>query len=1795
MARIFLPGQPESDVEKNVVWPPQLSGVMTGKVIGAGRIDRARGAENQAGMFAVPDAKPTDIVEIELQDGLKIWQSVADTETDFQAAVSRSVADQGLLLPRQLVFEGPGRPSRGLGRHLVRAVRILRGDPVGQLGKNAALTLARKIEDTISPGFYRCDRRVTDGTAQIALDPVDSGDIAAGQPILVLVHGTFSSTQGSFGELAAAPAADVWRPLESAYPGGIYALEHRSVTESPVKNATDLVNALPSGAQLSLMTHSRGGMVAELVSRAARRDLAETGAIDDVDLEIFRKAKGRTAQVSELETLRDALAAKALQVDRVIRVAGPLAGTTLASERLDRYLSVALNVFELIPILGRSGAADLLKSFLMAFVRTKADPSTLPGLEAMMPTSPLTRMLNRPDVIHDNRLRVIGGDTEGSGILRRLGVLAADLFFRADHDFVVDTASMSRGGPRGTPTKPFLVQGPEVSHFSYFFNPTSRREIVGAAVESDAGLLDPVLARGSRPAAASVEPGDFPELVSRAGSNAPVCFVLPGIMGSHLHQQNRWIWTNPLQIIFGGLDRIRIEKEDVRSTKPVGSHYWDLCRFLTRSHRVIAFDYDWRLSILQQGHDDPARKLAKLLETELDRSDRPIRFLAHSMGGLVVRAMFHARPDLSNRVKLRTGSRFVMLGTPNGGAFSMMHTLLGRARAVRNLELADGKHDLKELMGIVAGFHGALQLLPNAENGRYVSDAFWDQLHSMHGADWVKPARDALQIARDGQHVLSAHRLDPDLTCYVAGVGAENTISSVRLDPAAQGADRIRFFATPQGDGTVTWQSGIPDGIPHWYVDAVHGDMPREKDAFPAYLELLETGTTALLSRQPPRRSRAEAIIETEVVDSPIELYPDHDAIVSDFIGARRPMAAAGAVPETRTRVSVLHGNLRFAPNPVMVGHYIDDPMMGAEAALDQCLDNHLSRVRDLGLYPGKLETCEVILREGRAPSGAIVVGLGEYGELSPGRLKDTFQQAVLRYGLAAQEQGKATDRPGETPRPLGLSTLLIGHKGTNMTVQQSVESILQAVAEANAILADTPIRELQFIELFDDTAFQAASALDNVRALGRMGQTFEFDGEIHRLQDARVRTRYGRQKDWWQRISITQSSEDPNRLNYVAVTETARSPHQVTVVQPRALQHLLTQRSDGTATSRDVGKLLFELLVPRALKTFARDNQNILLELDRHTASYPWELMEDDFRTFDFTGTRRNGSDASETEIEPLVTRAPVIRKLITPGPKIPRATTGTALVVGDPESDLPPLPGAQAEAAEVAAQLAKAGWAPRHLSRPKNGFDVIKEMMLHPAQLIHLAGHGVYASDQHARTGMVLGRDLFLSVPEIQQMRYVPDLVFLNCCHLGHVPGTEVNEIAASLSVAFIQRGARAVVAAGWEVDDTAASLFARSFYAEILSGRKFGKAVHLARRQVFQAHADTNTWGAYQCYGDPDYRFRETATRTGRSRRQMRYYSVQHATKAARNIAESAASGRAGRDALMARLAGIESSAKDSWTTDGNWCAAMGKAYARIDAFDLAIPHLERVLAQPDAAGSLQTIQRLQDLRVRQACHVWQNSPDAASRRATAAKLRDTVDAALSSYDKLDALTDGISTPRRECLRGAAQAHLARVLSGAARSTTLQAMTDSYASAMRLSHARDPDRLDLFAAIHWLTGVILGGAPQIDAATVAVWLDRIEDESIRQDSARPGFWTAVVQPQIHILRGLHDPECADETRLERIRQMIDRSWRRGGAYRQALALRQQLAFMRDMHDRDDRKTGEWLDKIERHVADITPGSDI
>ncbi len=159
----------------------------------------------------------------------------------------------------------------------------------------------------------------------------------------------------------------------------------------------------------------------------------------------------------------------------------------------------------------------------------------------------------------------------------------------------------------------------------------------------------------------------------------------------------------------------------------------------------------------------------------------------------------------------------------------------------------------------------------------------------------------------------------------------------------------------------------------------------------------------------------------------------------------------------------------------------------------------------------------------------------------------------------------------------------------------------------------------------------------------------------------------------------------------------------------------------------------------------------------------------------------------------------------------------------------------------------------------------DIIQALFSDDYKIIHLAGHGVFNDDPSKGSGMLIGDNVFLSTREISQMSSVPELVFVNCCYLGKTDGAAENlyrnrfKLAANIGTQLIENGVKVVIAAGWAVDDAAALEFTNTFYQCMFDGDEFGQAVMQARQVIYEKYKYTNTWGAYQCYGDQFYTLR------------------------------------------------------------------------------------------------------------------------------------------------------------------------------------------------------------------------------------------------------------------------------------------------------------------------------------------------
>lgn len=128
--------------------------------------------------------------------------------------------------------------------------------------------------------------------------------------------------------------------------------------------------------------------------------------------------------------------------------------------------------------------------------------------------------------------------------------------------------------------------------------------------------------------------------------------------------------------------------------------YGKLCDHLEATHEVERFAYDWRQPI-----EVEAKRLGERLEKILvltEATNQPVRLLAHSMGGLVCRAMIALAPKVWERIMAHPSARFIMLGTPNRGSHLLVQHLIGKAGTTRTLAKLDQRHDLQDILDVAA-------------------------------------------------------------------------------------------------------------------------------------------------------------------------------------------------------------------------------------------------------------------------------------------------------------------------------------------------------------------------------------------------------------------------------------------------------------------------------------------------------------------------------------------------------------------------------------------------------------------------------------------------------------------------------------------------------------------------------------------------------------------------------------------------------------------------------------------------------------------------------------------------------------------------------------------------------------------------------------------------------------------------------------------------------------------------------------------------------------------------------------
>lgn len=1688
-------------------------------------------ARSSAGEPVSVDLIDDEVIELELDDGSSLFL-LADQLESYGFRPSRS-AGGGIEIGVFLQPPDAGSSRDGLGRWALRALRLWK-NPVGA-GVFAAAGAAEDARLGQRRGWYRFEA---------GAEPAKRLDTlpAATEPVLLLIHGTFSSCPGSFSGMF---GGDAWQRLRGRYGPRIYGFEHRTLTESPLDNALALLEALPDDQIVDLVTHSRGGLVAELLIRGSDRS---GGRFSAAHIEAFRRSLDPAVAdevAAKLERLQAGLERKHLTIRRIVRAAAPMRGTTVLSGRLDRWASIGLSLVKQgLEYAARPDLAEIVattRALMLELTRQRAEPTVLPGLESMRPESPWVALLNPPsDVRVTTPTFVIAGDYRGKGFLTWLADRISDTFYGGANDWVVNTSSMTGGATREGGIRRALYRDSSTIHTTYFDRDIVRPRILDALERGTEAEGFELLARETSTIARGGR-----KIKEKPG--APIALLLPGITGSHLQVGKDRIWLQFHELIFGNLAKLAIGATNVTPDGWIDSAYEDLAEFLARTHEVRPYSYDWRLSIADTG-----ASFARVLATALDdarQRNQPVHIFAHSMGGLVARFAL-GLDGLWDRLQDRLGSRLVQLGTPNQGSHSIPWLLMGREKTLRMLARVDRRHDPRELVDLFRKYPGMLQLMPYGTwpDRSYFDPVFWKTVRAALGDAWPVPDSGLLDDCALVLRQLDQSPLANRPVVYVAGYN--------RDDGTIAGFDHTSGDFRPQpilqGDGRVLWSSGIPSGVPAYFVNAVHGDLACHRRSFEAYLELATRGETTRLPTSPPvALDGRDPVGRGRGVGLPDEsalLYPTKGELVAAALGGRPPREAS-AVEDLAPplEIRLVHGTFVTARGPILVGRYENDvELRGSLQFLDGLLGGALGDALALDCLPAALGDVHVTPPAPGSSLRALVVGLGRLGDLTPGGLREALGRGLLQLVLA---------HPSQDERDLAVSAILVGSGDFGLAIDSALFALIQAALKvqrsvaARARLSTRSLPRLASLTIYERDELRAERI---AAALIRFGKDqalgFHFDRSIASGEGGLRRyLQDGSGSASAQRVVIRAPRGIEGGFELTAISKSARSDFNAEPGQGQFVTRMLSLATNSTLDEPGLSRALYELITPNAYKPVLANLDGLVLNVDEPAAAIPWELMRD---------PHESGA--------PLATRISMIRQLVrSPQQSAPRASVRRALVIGDTAAGPPyqRLDGARAEMRAVQARLASGGF-DVDTHEGIAALDLLTALLTEDYGILHIAAHGDWvrihedgsvisssspralrsatkqlANDGASGTlasGVVLGDGLLMTSRQIAKLPRVPELVFLNCCHLGDTtgdspaPAAPWPELAASLAVAFIDRGAKVVVAAGWAVDDAAALTFADKFYLCLTNGEELGPAVREARKATWGNHPLRNTWGAYQAYGDDRYRLEREGPRSPKPPITTRLAALDalHELVSEVQYHHRLTTTFPGIVLTEPDLEGLVGRLSPGMLADAEVRAAVAQAFQAARKRAQAIVHYEAAVGLEQASLAVRNIEQLANLETREATSraegLWSSWSAASVPEDAARQLsgwRELLDRGRRRLEQLDGAIP--ATTERLCLLGSAWKRTAwfdsilAVADDTEARDPLKALSKSIKAYGRAvdSSARQTGQIHHYPAnnlaqLLWLEGIVsqprAGAAEKIDGLARAALSD-----AARRAESGGDFW--------------------------------------------------------------------------------------
>ncbi|MAZ26276.1 MAG: hypothetical protein CL868_04250 [Cytophagaceae bacterium] len=1508
------------------------------------------------------DLEESDIIQLTFDDQSQWIGSAEDVTEIYGITQSNRSGEQGDVLFFDSRISGANVSRGGIGTVVVKALTLFRPSSIETVDKKLdalSYDLVSKFDHKFMtrPGLFE----VLEDFQLILKEKIQP----AKDPYLLLIHGTMSNTVAAFGDLHTGENA-AWQQLASHYGSGILALEHFTLSQSPLQNALDFLMACSPGITIDIMSHSRGGLVADVLAKCDKRN--NTIGFSEFEMGLMAKEDEESLRLmKEINLLSRKLK---ITVRKVIRVAAPASGTSILGRRIDHFFNVVLNALGLATGGFASIPINLVKTFLLEVIAKKGDPQAMPGLASMVPDSVFQKMLNNSGETIANELYVISGDAEAGGKLGdSVKVILANLFYWKANDLVVDTHRMDHGAPRAKGFYKYLSQDAKTNHFNYFINQNTCDALL-QAVTTNVGE-NPAMFTYIHKESAGTR-GVVLDIFSMEGvhydevtGNKPILILLPGIMGSSLDYKGKNQWIDLKEISRGAVrEHLDVSVEGVSASGVIKKFYDKFIRYMQATHDVVTFPFDWRNSVVPA-----AAELAKKIQSYIDNYNQPIHIVAHSMGGLVVRQVMYEHQQLWENFINRSNNKFVMLGTPWLGSYLVMEVLTGHSSRVKQLAMLDFKNNKKELMEVFTKYMGIYHLLPleNGDKRKFWTKTFWGEMKKISGDHMVIPEKEVL----DEYHIFQKSLLrfvqtlkpkDFKNVYYVAGLADQTVYSYTEKKKFLSKDKKLVYLATTHGDGSVTWTTGIPSDLPEenlYFTRTSHGDLANDEDNFEGLKELILEGKTSKLLVDKPALRSAEVISEIHGIAEPLH---DSDEVANVIFGVK-PRLESDEQLTTPISVSVVNGDLKISKNPVMLGHFFNDGVYSAERALDRYLDGRLSQRHEMGYYPGKIGESEVFFNLNTNPKGAIICGLGTAQELTHFLLAKTIEMATLKYSMFIRDNytlAKVKKYAG------GISFILIGTGYGGLKVEDSVKGIMLGVSKANEYINEKglglrEITQVEIVNYYESLASQAYWALSRLIDSDKRFN-FELVKGVKKKEGAKkMQTYEGDNNEWWHHFFVQTMYEKNNGNEYISGFKynssagLARVEEEQVNIRMDQLEVLLEIMSQSSSWDMRLSKTLFELLIPNRFKDVIRNQNNIIFKVDIEAAQFPWEMFYD-----------------SQVDEIPAAVSSGMIRQLRTTNYEESQigSIKDTALVIGDPiygEDTLPQLPAAEAEARLAAQKLMQFGYDTKRLIGAQSA-EIMMQMFSDQYKILHFSGHGLY-EPENGKVGIAIGNGICINPAMIKQMSYVPEFVFINCCYSGKVVASDDAHIrsryklAANVGTQLIQMGVKAIIVTGWAVDDAAAGTFAEVFYSKMVEGYEFGDAVQLARKKCFQEHGHTNTWGAYQCYGYTHYRLNN---RLKKEEEKIEYVLPSQVYVDIDNLYNSIKHSNYNSKHALVQLEAILDNAQRNGLMDGKIREKEALIYDELNMTDKALETFRSVLTLEDANFSVKVLEHFCLLR-------------------------------------------------------------------------------------------------------------------------------------------------------------------------------------------------------------------------------------